>query len=561
MDYLWSLDMSHQAAVHCSPRTPRFFGAVAAMALSVAVAGQGTTEPAEGPPPSPWLSDQPGPATAATNGAADMDALMRRLDALERRNEALDTEVNELRQRDSERTLTTERADEIRSIVRDAMAESANYASLRGDVSTAGWNDGFFMRSADGRFLLRFGALMQSRYIFSAITQLPSNVIATNNPDSQQDREGFDMGPYSSLWLDGHLFSPDITYMVKGYWVNSNAAVINDQQSPPWYPLVGDAGGPIQLADAWVRIALDDQWSIRVGQYRSPYSRETLVADSNQLAVDRSVVDNHLGLWYTQGIELQSLTDDWSWRLSLDEGGNDNMVSGLELVGTVPQDRPWFTTDSDLSVTTRFEYKLAGGWDQFRQFTSPYGDETGMLLGLGFHYSVSKPFQTDTTDQTKYNEWTAVTADFSWMMGGASFFASGYWNYVHSDSAFLDGNFLGAVNTFDIPDASNIWGAVVQGSIYVSPKVETYARFEAAEADLGNLSGNQQAAQLWGDESTMTMLTLGVNWYLDGQDLKWTNDVGVNFTNLGPAWYDPQAGWRVSEDGEFVFRSCFQLSF
>ena len=35
-----------------------------------------------------------------------MGALLKRLDALERRNESLEGEVNELRQKDSERTLT-----------------------------------------------------------------------------------------------------------------------------------------------------------------------------------------------------------------------------------------------------------------------------------------------------------------------------------------------------------------------------------------------------------------------------------------------------------------------
>jgi hypothetical protein len=534
-------------------------------AVPAAVQARASSQPQDEPTPagSPWLSDQPSAAgSAAPAPAADMGALLKRLDALERRNESLEGEVSELRQKDSERTLTAERADEIRSIVRDVMSESSNYASLRGDVSTAGWNDGFFLRSSDGRFLLKFGALLQTRYIWSNIRDLPDNVQQVGNGDTQIDREGFDVGPWSSLWLNGHLFSPDVTYMVKGYWLNGNTTTINDQQAPPYYPLVGESAGPIQLADAWVRVALDDQWSVRVGQYRAPYSRETLIADSNQMAVDRSVIDYHLGLWYTQGIELESLTDDFRWRLSFDDGGTDNLAAGLQLVGTQPMNRPWYVTDSEWSVSSRFEYKLAGAWEQFAQFTSPQGEESGVLAGIGFHYSVSQPFDTTDADQSGENEWTGVTADISWMLGGASIFASGYWNYIHSDSAFQDGNFLGAATTFSIPDPSTIWGAVIQGSMYFTQKHEGFIRFEAGEAQFGDLSGAGGAAnRTWGEEHTMTLLTTGLVWYLDGQDLKWTTDMGVNFTDLSPAWYDPVAGWRVSEDGEFVFRSSFQLMF
>jgi hypothetical protein len=533
--------------------------AVEPLAVPAAVPASASSRPQDEPTSagSPWLSDQPSASGAnAPAQAADMGALLKRLDALERRNESLEGEVNELRQKDSERTLTAERADEIRAIVRDAMTESGNYASLRGDVSTAGWNDGFFLRSADGRFLMKFGGLMQTRYIWSNIRQVP-DYIPASVADTQPDREGFDLGPWSSLWLNGHLFSPDVTYMVKGYWVNSNAVTINDPSTAPFYPQFGENSGPIELADAWVRLALDDQWSIRVGQYRSPYSRETLVADSNQIAVDRSVIDYHLGLWYTQGIELESLTDDWRWRLSFDEGGTDNLAGELQLVGTEPLSRPWYSTDAQWSITTRLEHKLAGAWEQFAQFTSPQGSESGLLAGLAFHYSVSEPFNGNDAAPFGQNEWTALTADITWMLGGASIYASAYWNHVNTDAAQPD--FGG--QPFSIADASNIWGATIQGSLYVTQKHEVFARFEAGEAQFGDLSNNPTVDEIFGQEHTMTLLTAGLVWYLDGQDLKWTTDMGVNFTDLSPAWYDPVAGWRVSEDGEFVFRSSFQLMF
>jgi hypothetical protein len=46
--------------------------------------------------------------------------------------------------------LTQQRADEIRGLVRDVLADADTRASLLQDGMTAGWDKGFFLGSADG---------------------------------------------------------------------------------------------------------------------------------------------------------------------------------------------------------------------------------------------------------------------------------------------------------------------------------------------------------------------------------------------------------------------------
>ncbi|HAQ66267.1 MAG TPA: hypothetical protein DCR70_00600, partial [Phycisphaerales bacterium] len=70
------------------------------------------------------------------------------------------------------------------------------------------------------------------------------------------------------------VFSRDFQYMVKARFyeqvtTNINKGDVNSQSQ-------AIAGGPdfseIELLDAWIRINLDDNWSVRTGQYRSPFS-------------------------------------------------------------------------------------------------------------------------------------------------------------------------------------------------------------------------------------------------------------------------------------------------
>jgi hypothetical protein len=59
----------------------------------------------------------------------------------------------------------------------------------------------------------------------------------------------------------------------------------------------------------------------------------------------------------------------------------------------------------------------------------------------------------------------------------------------------------------------------------------------------------------------LNLLTAGVNWYLDGQDIKWTTDLGWAITEVHPWFADLNAGWRPSGSDEIVFRTQLQLMF
>ena len=503
--------------------------------------------------------------TEATPAKADagptLNDLLQRIDSLERRNKSLEGQVSELKAIEGEKWLSQERADQIRSVVADVIADADSRASLRQDAMTAGWNDGFFLASPDGRFKLQVNGLIQPRFMWSHISGTSDAKFTV--PDQIENRYGFDSN-YNELTFKGHIFSPAVEYMVK-----TNVAMGDTYQlgTPPNGATnnlnAGPTTGQLYLLDAWARISFTDEISLRVGQYRSPYAREQLVTEQNQMAVSRTGVVRNYGLWYTQGIELQSQGDDFRTNISLDNGGSSNLAgTNTNIVGQQPLDAPWYTQQVSYSVTSRIEWKPFGAWKDFTSFTSPMGDQQGMLLGFAYHRQVSSPNQNfNTGDTLPANNWDAWTLDWQWNMGGASIFASAFYNYVTTQNAFTytinAPNNISPIGSFG---SVNAYGIVLQPAIYFLPKWEWYTRYEYGYIDLGD--GNIDPA--YSNQFAQTpynVITTGVNWYIDGQDLKWTMDMGFSMSDVDYSWQNLPAGWRISGSNQFVVRTQLQLMF
>ena len=511
-------------------------------------------------------------ASSAPQAGPTLENLLQRIDSLERRNQALETQVTELKALEGEKWLSQERADQIRGIVADVLADSEQRASLRQDAMTAGWNDGFFLASPDGRFKLTVGGLIQPRFMWSSVrdNQLQSGAYVTpyDIPDLIQDRYGFDSN-YNELVFKGHIFSPAVEYMVRTNVALGNTLSLGNATDNSGANTQGPSTGQLYLMDAWARIHFSDNWSLRFGQYRSPYAREQLVTEANQMAVNRSTIVRNYGLWYTQGIEFQYQGDDFRWNLSVDDGGSSYVAgSSFMLVGGNPMDAPWYTQQVSYSVTTRLEWKPYGSWRDFTSMTSAPGEQQGMLMGLAYHTQATRPNQQITTSTVGLpeNYWDAWTVDIQTNFGGASLYAAGFWNYINSQSGYAY-TFNGTTNINTLvngPGYVNAYGVVVQPSIYFLPKWEWYTRWEYGYIDFNNSSQISAIGGSLGEvaqQVPFNVITTGVNWYIDGQDLKWTWDIGFGMSDVGYSWQNLPAGWRISGTDQLVMRTQLQLAF
>ncbi len=556
------------------PRTPGH--PCAALAAAVALAGSGVAMAQSASPADPAASGD-----VLARPAPSVDELMKRLDTLEDRNRELEARVTDLNRQQGEEWLGEQRAGQIRDIVRDVLADSDQRANLSDGGMTAGWNDGFFLGSSDGRFRMNVGGFVQSRFTWSAIRTGNYNTSSSagSQPvfDRKDNRYGFNI-PDLQLWADGHLFSRDFQYMVKARFYEQVTTNINkgDQNGSS----AAIPGGPdfseIELMDAWIRINMDDHWSVRTGQYRSPFSRGFLVLEQYQMSSARSVVDFHYALGYTTGLELEYQSDEVRSRLSIDNGAEDNLMGDIDAVygangykiwptGSFGgQNAPYWEQNAVFSVTHRIDWKPAGTWEQFRSYTSPSTETFGFLAGLGIHYQQSQGYQANQGtpgSDSPTSQWFAATIDAQANYGGASVYGAVFYNNVNAPGA-LQPAFGDAQSGGSAEDIGtlNIFAAQLQGAIYFAPKWEAFARYEFAYISGGNsnLSGLNPTIA---DPDPLNLLTIGANYYIDGHDLKWTTDLGWAITQVNPWFADVNAGWRPSQANEVVFRTQLQLIF
>ena len=62
--------------------------------------------------------------------------------------------------------------------------------------------------------------------------------------------------------------------------------------------------------------------------------------------------------------------------------------------------------------------------------------------------------------------------------------------------------------------------------------------------------------------SSVSIFTVGANWYIDGQDIRWNVQMGYSFNQITPYTATLNNGFRpTASDYEFVLMTQLQLQF
>lgn len=462
-----------------------------------------------------------GSALGQDSADDSIEAMRARLDGIRAENAKLRAEIDELRSATDDRWLTEQRTEEIRQIVHDVIADADTRSSLLDSGLMAGWSEHFFLADPSGRFKLQFEGQIQVRAAY--------NYHDSNPNVSDRHIWGFET-TRTKLTLSGHMFRPELTYMLRTDATRNEPGIIE---------------GLFFLRDAWVRYQMNENWSIRAGQFKLPFNREELVDSDYTQAVERSLVNENLNLGRAQGIEATWADETRRFSFAWSDGAADSI--GFEqptVIGTNTVNTDALQPDTEFAFTSRYETLIAGSWEQFEDMTSPPGDETGVLFGLGAHWQVSER-NGRTTFRRDEIRWFAAAADLSLEYGGMNIFASAMYHYVD----------LPALGQF------NIFGAVGQFGYYLTPKWEMFMRYEWAFLETQNPAL---------DAPDLPLLTVGANYYMDGHDFKWTTDFGWAFDAIGSgsggeiSWAKNIANYRQdqrTDDPQVVFRTQIQLLF
>lgn len=387
-------------------------------------------------------------------------------------------------------------SDEVRSVVAEMLADAESRSSLL-SAGDAGHDGGFFL-AGDG-FRMNIGGNMQIRYV-------------ANFRDDNSTQDDFESGfqnRRTQIWFAGNI-NKDWFYKVQGGFNRE--------------------GGSFTLEDAFAGYTFANGWSWSAGQAWAPFLRESLVDEWKQLAADSSVVEAFFGAGRSQGTWVSKTAEDWGASIGFFDGSrtaNTDFTSA---------------TEADYSFMGRFQYKVAGTWAQFDDFTSPRGSAYGCMIGAAANWQQSRntnsPADIDT-DVLGYTLDVSVEGD-GWNVFGA----------------FI-GNHTSRTALGPDPSDTDDFGAVIQGGFMISDKTELFARWEGLFLD------DDRGLS----EENYNFVTAGLNHYFAGHAAKFTLDGIYAFektTDLISLGSLPDTGLGIlgdTDDGEIVLRAQFQILF
>lgn len=417
-----------------------------------------------------------GVSQARPAGETNDNDLAQRLAAAEAKIASMEAAQNQ-------NWLTEQRATEIRGLVQDVLADADTRASLMASGMTAGYDHGAVLGSSDGNWMVRTNILLQERFIY-------------NNADDGGN-DGFNKSLYgfettrAEFILSGHVVDPS-------WYYNLRINVGSEDQSGLIYGYVGkDFGNGL---------------SIQMGAMQSQVAREDIVAPENQLAIERSTVVYGFSPGYINGLQLAWAGDKFRMFFQLSDGMSSSQNT-------------WTTLDVDYAISGRAEFLISGNWDQFKDFTSPRGSESGMMLGGALYYQSGED-NSIIEDIDSF----ILGLDFSWEGNGFNLFAS--FGYTDSDAA-----------------DNNPWGWVLQGGWYLNDTWELYGRVEWTNYDID-------------DVDDLGIFTIGVNKYFAGNNNKMSGDFGYAWNTLPVSV--PLTGVRTdvqADGGQFIIRYQWQILF
>lgn len=299
-----------------------------------------------------------------------------------------------------------------------------------------------------------------------------------------------------------------------------------------WFGFTGS--GSSLLLDAWANWHIDDNFSLRIGQFKLHTWNEWTVSETKQTFVERSVLEARFSNLYGQGVEGTWQNDSFRVMASY----NDGLRSWND---SSPGDK-W-------AASARAELLLEGDWSQRADFNSFRDEDPFMLFGIAGHIQDGDTLAgaggaNIYTNDTRISQWTA---DFQWGLGGSSIYAAVIGNYEERPG--------GA--------EYDQYGVLVQGQVLITDDIELFARYEWGDLD-GQAAAFAAANPGATMEDTLSVLTVGATKYLAGHAMKFTADAGVAFDEVSGAWNGGGRGWQGDDAGansQFVFRAQMQAIF
>ncbi len=425
--------------------------------------------------------------------------------------------------------------------------DRAYAAELRADANTRSSLLGSNAAGLDAEIFTQF------RYTYNSRSERNADLGAVAGPSTPYGDSDVTVGfstPRTQVRLMGAVEGTDIT----GHVSFDFGGAFDHGAS-------GAAGGDggATLRDAYATWGMDDNWTFLFGQMKNPLFYESNVAAEHAQGVERSFTNSFFDVGYTQGIALNYSDDEWKFTAVLSDGvaaSNSYYTSGVE---------------ADISLTGRLDWLVSGNWDQFNDFASWQGSNSGLRIGAGLHWSQRGDTNPTTVASlipagalagaVDTETVTAWTIDAQYEADGWGVFAA--YNSTKVDVDYVPATGGGADMTND--------GFILQGNMFFTEQFEAFARYDILflddDANLGVIAAT--------DEDKYSTLTLGFNYYLvpESHAARFSMDLSIalddssgidsyGFSDVSTTGVIGGAsGGTTVADDEFMIRGQFSLLF
>lgn len=436
---------------------------------------------------------------------------------------ALEARIAELEGQKSQTWLNERRAEEVKALVREVLADADTRASLQGSGAVAGHNGkNFFLASEDGNFLLTVGGQIQVRYVYNNRDESETVVFDEDEDEfvsvPEDDNENGFTIRRAKVNFQGHIGSPKIQYQVR-------LAANRDTET-------------VRTDVVKIGYQLTDNISVWVGEDKAPFMREELISSGAQLAVERSYFNETFTLGYVQGAWVNwDITDMIKASMIVHDGSRSGEDSSKDFAND----------NTDVALGGRVDVKLMGDWASAKDFSSWSGEDSSLIVGTAINWDLDE--SGDARDNGDVFSWTL---DAGFKAAGFNLYAAYAWQSQNDRNSFIN-------EDDEIVDDDNveIHGYMVQAGYMVIPdKLEPYVRYEWVEFDDPFVTNDE-----------VNMITVGGNYYINKHNAKFTLDVVFVMDPLDASntALSGTTGMGLltdsSNDDQMVVRAQFQLLF
>jgi len=427
----------------------------------------------------------------------EIEAMRREIRELRGQNERLSNEIARVREAEKRDWMSERRAEAIKGLVREVLADAQTRASLLDDGITAGHDGSFFLQSADGAYRMSFSGQFQGRYIFN------------QRDESGEDDElsGFQVRRIK-FKSKGHIADPRIQYA---------------------FSLAGGrSAGGTAFEDYKISYALTDRLTLGAGRMKAPFAIQELTSSTRQLAVERSSVHETFNPDRSEGLILSYEGERFRAHGMVNDGAGGDRVD-------------FAANNVDFAFTGRAEGRIAGNWSQLKDpGTAWSGEETGLFLGGAVHYEVG-----ETGEDTVNGDFVLWTVDATYEHQGLGLLAAVYGNHEDNDGDedFDDFGVLLEAGYFLVPD-------ILQPFVRYELIVQDEARSGVAGGTADEETSLFTAGLNWYHHGHRAKFTLDGVYGLDPLRGFVNTSSSLGLRPDGPG-----------EDGQFVLRAQYQLLF